>query len=141
MTLLICGALQVAEAAQKNDAVDKAWQQRAEQARKKLAGPGLDECDKGLERAFASVKQMPSNDDQRAYALNIEVAGQTMQAAYFYNGAQLTDFMLVSLPQSWMAKQKTNSKLLSILVMKANCALDLCTDDPFSGGACPKKAQ
>jgi hypothetical protein len=136
---MLSGVLQVTEAAPATDALGKAWETRAEQARRTLGKPGLDACDKGLEKAFESVKELPGKDGVHAYPLNIEVAGQTMRATYYYNGAQLTDFMLVSLPDSWLAVQKPGSKTLSILVTNSNCALDLCTDDPFTGGKCPQR--
>ena len=117
------------------DTVGVAWRSRAEAATKKLAAPGLDKCDMGLERAFQESAEVISGK-QRSFGLHVTIDGQTMVASYTYIGQRLNAFMLVELPSEWLAVQKTESKALNILVQNANCTFDLCTNDPFTTGLC-----
>ncbi len=119
------------------DVLDGAWKHRAQAARKKLSKPGLDACDGAVERGFEQF-QMTRSKDERTYSLRIRINGQTMTASYVYRGARLGEFVVSALPPRWLAVQKANSKTLSVLVGDANCALDLCTNNPFSDGPCPK---
>ena len=120
------------------DSVGKAWRSRAEAATKKLASPGLDKCDKGVEVAFQGSIETTSGK-QRSFDLQIEIDGQTMVGYYSYAGQRLTAFVLVELPPGWLAVQKTDSKTLNILVEASNCTFDICTDDPFTTGPCAEK--
>jgi hypothetical protein len=120
------------------DDIGVAWKLRAGEATKKLSMPGLDACDKALERGFEQFKETASKGE-RIYWLNIEIGGQTLVANYSYQGTRLSTFVLAALPARWLAVQKPDSKTLSILVGSANCALDLCTNNPFSGGPCVGK--
>lgn len=117
------------------DSVAAAWKSRAEAATKKLAAPGLDKCDMGLERAFQESVEATSGK-QRSFGLHVTIDGQTMVAFYTYVGQRLNAFMLVELPPEWLAVQKTGSKSLNILVPNSNCIFDLCTSDPFTTGPC-----
>lgn len=120
------------------DIVGNAWRSRAEAATKKLATPGLDKCDKGIESAFQHPKESTSGN-LRSFELNIDIDGQTMVASYSYVGQRLSAFVLVELPSEWQAVQKTESKTLSILVESSNCAFDFCTNDPFITGPCAEQ--
>jgi hypothetical protein len=117
------------------DAVGKAWKARAEAATKKLAAPGLDKCDKGVELAFHKPNEVTSGK-QRSFELPVEIDKQTMVASYSYEGQRLTSFILLELPPGWLAVQKTDSKSLNILVTDSNCSFYLCTNDPFAAGPC-----
>jgi hypothetical protein len=118
-----------------SDVVGKTWKSRAEVATKRLATPGLDKCDKGLELAFQHPNQVTSGK-QRSFELLIEIDGQAMVASYSYVGQRLTSFVLLALPTGWFALQKTDSKTLNILVEGSKCTFDLCTNDPFTTGSC-----
>ena len=113
-----------------------AWRQRAQVAAKKLTEPGLDACDRGLELAFQYPKEFMTSAWHR-YGLAVQISNQTLYASYTYNSRGLASFELVSLPPGWIARQRVDSKTLSILVGAANCALDFCTNNPFASGACP----
>jgi hypothetical protein len=117
------------------DTVTVVWRARAEAATKKLAAPGLDKCDMGLERAFQESVETTSGR-QRSFGLHVTIDGQTMVASYTYVGQRLNAFMLVELPPEWLAVQKAESKALNILVQNSSCTLDLCTNDPFTTGLC-----
>ena len=117
------------------DLVGKAWKTRAERAAKNLAGPGLDTCDKGLERAFQKPNEVTSGA-QRSFELMIEIDNQAMVAAYTYAGQYLSAFALLALPTGWLAVQKSGSKNISIVVEGSNCSFALCPEDPFMTGAC-----
>jgi hypothetical protein len=119
------------------DTVEQAWKARAEAATKRLASPGLDRCDRGLELAFQQPNQVTSGT-QRSFELPIEIDRQAMVASYIYAGQRLTSFALLALPSGWLAVQKADSKTLNILVTSANCSFELCTSDPFAAGACAK---
>ena len=118
--------------------IDAAWKRRALTATKKLSRPGLDACDRAIERGFEQVKVTRSKDGH-TYRMSIEIHGHIMGVAYVYQGNRLGEFVISALPQRWLAVQKTNSKTLAILVNDANCALDLCTNNPFSDGPCTEK--
>lgn len=120
------------------DSVGKAWKSRAEAATKKLATPGLDKCDKGLELAFQHPNEVTSGKE-RSFELMIEIDRQAMVASYSYEGKRLTSFALLALPPGWLAVQKTDSKTLNILVTRSNCSFDLCTNAPFTTGPCAEK--
>jgi len=120
------------------DSVGKAWISRAEAATKKLASPGLDKCDKGVEAAFQHSIESTSGK-QRSFDLQIEIDGQTMVGYYSYAGQRLTAFVLVELPPGWLAVQNADSKTLNILVEGSNCTFDICTSDPFTTGPCTEK--
>lgn len=120
------------------DPVGKAWKIRAEAATKKLANPGLDKCDKGVELAF-KFPNLVTSGKQRSFELKIEIDDLIMVASYSYVGQQLGSFALVALPPEWLAVLKPESKTLNILVSGSNCAFDLCTDDPFITGPCAEK--
>jgi len=118
------------------DPVEKGWQARAETAIKRLANPGLDKCDSGLEAAFRQPNPVTSAT-QRSFELMIEIDKQSMVASYTYEGQRLISFALLELPPGWFAVQKTDSKNMNILVAGSNCSFDLCTNDPFAAaGAC-----
>jgi len=117
------------------DPVAAAWKFRAGAATKKLAAPGLDKCDTGLERAFQEPVETTSGK-QRSFGLHVTIDGQTMVASYTYVGQRLSSFMLVELPPEWLVVQKSESKALNILVQNSNCTFDLCTNDPFITGPC-----
>lgn len=119
------------------DPVAAAWKSRAAAAAKKLAAPGLDKCDMGLERAFQESVETTSGK-QRSFGLPVTVDGETMVVSYTYVGQRLNAFMLVELPPDWLAVQKPESKALTILVQNSNCTFDLCTNDPFTTGLCPE---
>jgi hypothetical protein len=121
--------------AQAPDTVAAAWKSRAGAAAKKLAAPGLDKCDTGLERAFQESVETTSGK-QRSFGLHVTIDGQTMVASYNYVGQRLNAFMLVELPPEWLAVQKAESKTLNILVQNSGCTFDLCTNDPFATGPC-----
>jgi len=120
------------------DIVGKAWKSRAEAATKRLATPGLDKCDKGLELAFQVPNEVNSGK-QRSYELLIEIDNQSMVASYTYAGPKLTSFALLVLPPGWLAVQNTDSKTLNILVAASGCSFDLCTNDPFASGSCAEQ--
>ena len=117
------------------DTVGKAWKARAEAAKKKLAAPGLDKCDKGLALAFQHPEETNS-EKLRSFTLMVNIDGQTLAATYAYTGERLISFLLYELPLEWLAEQKTDSKTLRIIVESAKCSFDLCTNDPFSPGPC-----
>jgi hypothetical protein len=117
------------------DLVGMAWKTRAETATKKLALPGLDKCDKGVELAFQQYQEVALGN-KRNFALMIEIDKQAMVASYTYEGQLLDSFVLRDLPQGWIVVQKTGSKTLNILVEDSNCSFALCTNDPFTAGAC-----
>lgn len=118
-----------------SDIVGNAWKGRAEAATKKLATPGLDMCDKGLELAFQQPNEV-SSGKQRSFELLIEIGNEAMVASYTYAGQKLKSFAVLALPPGWLAVQNTDSKTLNILVAASGCSFDLCTNDPFASGAC-----
>ena len=118
------------------DATVLKWKARAELATKKLATSGLDQCDQAMERGFEQFNVSPINGG-RLFQLDITVAGKTLKAAYSYSDSQLDAFILVALPPRWMVVQKNGSKTLNVLINDANCALDLCSIDPYAEGGCP----
>ena len=122
------------------DLVGMAWKTRAETATKKLALPGLDKCNKGVELAFQQLREVTSGK-KRNFELKIEIDKQEMVASYSYEGQRLDSFVLLDLPQGWLAVQKTNSKTLNILVSDSNCSFDLCTNDPFTAGPCAEQGK
>lgn len=117
------------------DPVGKAWKTRAESATKKLALPGLDKCDKGVELAFQQLREVTLGKN-RNFELLIEIDKQEMVASFSYEGLRLDSFVLLALPPGWLAVQKTDSKTLNILVADANCSFELCLNDPFTAGPC-----
>jgi hypothetical protein len=117
------------------DPIANAWRQRAQVAAKKLAEPGLDACDRGIELAFQKAKESTTGTI-RTYELLVQVSKQTLRAAYSYEGQKLSSFELISLPPNWFARQRVDSKTLSIIVGTANCAMDFCTDNPLVPGSC-----
>ena len=132
--VLLASLSQVASAA--NDEVGPAWRARAETASRNLSRGRLDACDMALEKAFANVEE--TNDKPfRSFHLVADVQGQSLHVAYSYRGTSLASFELIALPSPWVARQRVNSKTLSLLVAPARCAIDLCTNDPFAQGACP----
>jgi hypothetical protein len=120
------------------DLVGTTWKSRAGAATKKLANPGLDRCDKGVELAFQNPNEATSGK-QRSFELQIDIDGQAMVASYSYAGQRLNAFVLHALPSGWLAVQKTDSKTLSILVEGSKCSFDLCTNDPFAAGPCAER--
>jgi len=118
-----------------SDQIANSWHQRAQVAAKRLSEPGLDACDSGREVAFQHPRAFVAGI-LRHYELSVQVSGQTLRVSYSYNGQNLASFELISLPLSWIARQRVDSKTLSILVGPANCALDFCTNDPFALGPC-----
>lgn len=122
------------------DLVGTAWKTRAETATKKLALPGLDKCDKGIELAFQQFREVTSGK-KRNFELMIEIDKQAMVASYSYEGQLLYSFVLLDLPPGWLAVQKTGSKTLNILVADSNCSFDLCTNDPFTAGPCAEQGK
>lgn len=122
------------------DPVGKAWKTRAETAAKKLASPGLDKCDKGVELAFRQFREVASGK-KRNFELAIEIDKQEMSASYSYEGERLDSFVLLELPSGWLAVQKTGSKTLNMLVPESNCSFDLCTNDPFAAGPCAEQGK
>jgi hypothetical protein len=120
-----------------SDVVGKGWKSRAEAATKRLAAPGLDKCDNGVELAFQKPNEVTSGK-QRSFELIIDIDKQEMVASYTYEGQRLTSFVLLALPPGWLVVQKTDSKSLNILVTVSNCSFDLCTNDPFTAGPCVK---
>lgn len=117
------------------DLAGKAWKARSESAAKKLASPGLDKCDKGVERAFQQPNEVTAGT-KRSYELQIEIDKEEMVASYTYDGQRLTSFALLALPPGWLVVQKTDSRALNILVTGANCSFDLCPRDPLTTGPC-----
>ena len=117
------------------DDIGRQWKDRAEAASKRLATSELDECDKAVERAFQDVKESVSGA-KRIFELKINISDQTMVVYYSFEGQRLGDFVLGTLPPGWVAIQKTDSKTISILVGKSDCAFDLCTSNPFIIGPC-----
>ncbi len=132
-TLLV--SLTGAIADSNGDQISNAWRQRSLLAAKKLAGPGLDACDRGLELAFQHPKEFMAGT-LRTYELTVQVSNQTLLASYSYKGQKLASFELIFLPPGWIARQRVDSKTLSILVGTADCALDFCTNNPFASGPC-----
>lgn len=122
------------------DPVGMIWKTRAETAAKKLALPGLDKCDKGVELAFQQFREVTSGK-KRNFELMLKIDRQEMVAAYSYDGQRLDSFVLLDLPQGWLAVQKTDSKTLNILVVDSNCSFDLCTNDPFTAGPCAEQGK
>lgn len=122
------------------DLVGRAWKTRAETASRKLALPGLDKCDKGVELAFKQPREVTSGKKSN-FELTIEIDKQEMTVSYSYEGQRLDAFLLLALPPGWLAVQKTDSKTLSILVADSNCSFDLCTDDPFTAGPCAQQGK
>lgn len=119
----------------KADDLKDAWHERAESAEIKLKAPGLDACDKAYEQAFASSTERTAGT-QRTFNLTFDIGTGRMSAAYVYDGNRLSGFLLAALPPRWLAVQKAGGKTLSILIQEAQCAFDLCTDDPFAVGPC-----
>lgn len=119
----------------KADDLKDAWNARAESAEIKLKGPGLDACDKAYEHAFASSTERMAGT-QRSFNLTFDIGTERMRAAYVYDGNRLSGFLIVALPPRWLTVQKMDGKTLSVLVQEAQCAFDLCTDDPFALGPC-----
>jgi len=117
------------------DPVGAAWKTRAETATKKLALPGLDKCDKGVELAFQQLREVTLGK-KRSFELVIGIDKQEMAASYSYEGQRLDSFVLLALPTGWLAVQKTDSKTLNILVADANRSFELCMNDPFTAGPC-----
>jgi len=122
------------------DLVGRGWKTRAEAATRKLALPGLDKCDKGVELAFQKFREVTSGK-KRNFELTIEIDKQEMVAWYTYEGQRLDSFLLLALPPGWLAVQKTDSKTLSILVADSNCSFDLCMNDPFTAGSCAEQGK
>jgi hypothetical protein len=119
------------------DSVGKAWSDRAAAATKKLAAPGLDKCDKGVEEAFQYPEETTSGN-LRSFNLMIDIDGQEMVVSYSYVGQLLKAFILDELPPGWLAEQKTDSKTLKIIVESSKCTFELCTNDPFVSGQCAR---
>jgi len=117
------------------DPVGRAWKIRAETATRKLALPGLDKCDKGVELAFQQFREVTLSK-KRNFELMIEIDKEEMVASYSYEGQRLDSFVLLALPPGWLAVQKTDSKTLNILVADSNCSFDLCMNNPFTAGPC-----
>jgi len=137
-SIVILGAI-VRPAAAGPDPVSAAWRARAELAAKRLAGPGLDACDRGVELAFQHPEEKVTGS-RRAFFLSIEVDGNAMLVTYSYEMQRLEAFGVVALPPGWFALQKAGSKTLTVLLSHGSkCALDLCTDDPTAGGPCAEK--
>ena len=118
-----------------DDELGRVWLARSELASKHLSHPGNDACDIALDRAFAHPREINTRVF-RTFNLLVELGGQTLQVSYSYRGGQLASFELVALPPKWIARQRTNSKTLSVLVASANCAMDFCTSNPLAPGAC-----
>ncbi len=68
-SIVILGAI-VRPAAAGPDPVSAAWRARAELATKKLVGPGLDACDRGVELAFQHPEEKVTGS-RRAFFLSI----------------------------------------------------------------------
>lgn len=122
------------------DPVGMAWKTRAETATRKLALPGLDKCDKGVELAFQQLREVTLGK-KRNFELLIEVDKQEMVASYSYEGQRLNSFVLLALPPGWIAVQKTDSRILSIIVSDSNCSFDLCITDPVTIGPCAEQGK
>ena len=122
------------------DVVRKAWSVRAAASAKKLAAPGLDKCDTGIEGAFRYPEETTSGK-LRSFKLTIDIDGQEMVVSYSYVGQRLNAFILDELPPGWLAEQKTESKTLRIIVESSNCTFALCTNDPFISGACAEQPE
>lgn len=122
------------------DLVGSAWKTRAETATRKLALPGLDKCDKGVELAFQQFREVALSK-KRNFELLIEIDKQEMVASYSYEGQRLDSFILLALPPEWLAVQKTDSKTLNILVAGSNCSFDLCMNNPFTAGPCAEQGK
>jgi hypothetical protein len=123
-----------------DDAVAKAWKDRAEIAARKLAGSKLDLCDSALEKGFLAVKEQKA-DNPRLYMITVNVSGQIYRAGYSFDGDKVASFVQAELPEDWITIQNSNSKTLSVVAAPANCAFDLCTTDPFANGPCEAKSQ
>ncbi len=118
------------------DPVRAVWRARAQLATKKLAGSGLDACDRGVELAFEEAEERASGD-HRLYMLAIRVDGKQLLVTYNYEGQRLESFGIAALPPGWFTVQKTESRTLTVLLSNGSkCALDLCTTDPGSDGPC-----
>lgn len=117
------------------DALRKAWLARSEAASSYLERPGLDACDQAIGRAFQKPREI-KRGPFRSFELDVELSGQSLRAAYSYRDGELASFELRSLPRGWIARQRSNTKTLSILVGPATCAMDFCTADPFKQGPC-----
>jgi hypothetical protein len=122
------------------DPVRTAWKTRAETATKKLALPGLDKCDRGVELAFQHRREVALGE-KRNFVLNIEIDKQELVASYTYEGQRLVSFVLSDLPFGWLVVQKTDSKTLNVLVADSNCSFDLCTNAPFTAGPCAEQGK
>jgi hypothetical protein len=118
------------------DPVARGWSARAALATQRLAGGGLDVCDRALERAFQGAK-LETQGAKRMYLLRIEIDGDALLTTYGYDGERLEDFGVVALPPGWFLRQPAGSRTLTVLLSKKNCAFDLCPGDPFSGAPCP----
>ena len=117
------------------DELGQRWRERSALAAEHLAAPGLDACDVAIGKAFEQPRQT-EHSPFRTFDLAARVNGQAMEFSYSFRQGRLASFQLVSLPAGWIARQRTGSKTLSVLVAPARCAMDLCTDDPFVQGAC-----
>lgn len=120
-----------------SDKLREAWQNRATTAKARLAGKGLDTCDKAYESAFANPIESTSNGHP-SFDLRFNIGDKQMRVVYEFDGVKPDKFILVSLPPRWLAYQDANSKTLSVVVAEASCAFDLCTNDPFADGSCTK---
>ena len=121
------------------DELAKKWAQRSAAAAKRLVAPGLDACDTGVEGAFKAAKESLAGAF-RSFELEIDISGNVLNVSYSYKGGKLASFEFYNLPGGWIARQRVGSKTLSVLVPDSNCALDLCTNDPFAVGPCPGDA-
>ena len=133
--LVVLAATSVVTLAER-DEIAAAWLARADRAAKRLAEPGLDACDVAYERAFQRPKEN-ARPPFRVFELAVEISGRTLRASYSYRVGKVASFELISLPPGWIARQRVNSKTLSILVAAANCGMDFCTSDPLVAGPCP----
>ncbi len=136
MTVTALSLKAAVTAAPADDELVKSWAKRASTAKKRLAAPGLDACDMAVERAFQRVKESTTGKF-RSFGLQVDISGKVLTASYSYRDGRLVSFELITLPGRWIARQRAESKTLSILVPDANCAFDLCTSDPFAAGPCP----
>jgi len=123
----------------KADDLSNTWHSRAERARAALKEPTLDACDKAYEHAYASAREENAGD-QRYFHLAFDIGTGRMRVAYVYEANRLANFLIVALPPQWLAVQKADGKTLSVLVQEAQCAFDLCTNDPFAAGPCKGEA-
>lgn len=138
LTALAMVSLVLSDSAAAGDEVDKAWKARAERAAKKLAQPGLDECDRAVEVAFQNAKV--ESKGGRLYPLEIHIGTERLLVGYHYEGTKLKDFSLYGVPAKWMVHQPVASKTISVVLGDGpRCAFDLCSNDPFSDGPCAEK--